>query len=139
MAPSIPKTARAVVLEKPNSPWTIKEVPVNQPQKGEILIKVLACGVCHSDLFVQKGVMGTFPRIPGHEVIGTVVAVGEDEKKWKVGDKVGGGWHGGHDGSCKACGRGMFQCCEDKTINGVMRDGGCKFLLFLCLGVVVVK
>ncbi|KAH7068179.1 alcohol dehydrogenase [Paraphoma chrysanthemicola] len=125
MAPSIPKTARAVVIEKPGAPWAIKEVPVNLPQQGEILIKVHACGVCHSDSFTQKGAFGdVFPRTPGHEVIGTVVAIGDGEKKWAIGDKVGGPWHGGHDGTCKSCNRGLFQICNNEAINGVSRDGG---------------
>ncbi|PSN65716.1 alcohol dehydrogenase [Corynespora cassiicola Philippines] len=127
MAPSIPKTCRAVVLEGPGAPWAIKEVPVHEPGQGEVLIKVHACGVCHSDSFLQQGAfgpLGTFPRIPGHEVIGTVVAVGPGEKKWKVGDRVGGPWHGAHDGTCKACNRGLFQICENELVNGVNRDGG---------------
>ncbi|KAF2643815.1 alcohol dehydrogenase [Massarina eburnea CBS 473.64] len=124
MAPTIPKTSRAVVIDSPNAPWTIKEVPVSQPKQGEILIKVLACGVCHSDSLIQEGHMGTYPRTPGHEIIGTVVAVGEGEKKWEVGAKVGGGWHGGHDGTCRACGRGLFQGCDNGTVNGIFRDGG---------------
>jgi D-arabinose 1-dehydrogenase-like Zn-dependent alcohol dehydrogenase len=116
-----------VVIEKPGAPWAIKEVPVNQPKQGEILIKVHACGVCHSDSFLQQGAFGdgaSFPRIPGHEVIGSVVAVGDGEKKWKVGDKVGGPWHGGHDGICKSCNRGLFQICDNGQVNGVSRDGG---------------
>lgn len=128
MAPSIPKTCRAVVIEAKDAPWKIKEVPVEEPKQGEILIKTQACGVCHSDSFVQKGAFGNaFPIIPGHEVIGKVVAVGPGEKKWKVGDKVGGAWHGGHDGLCKMCNRGMYQACENEVVNGVSRNGGCRF------------
>lgn len=70
-----------------------------------------------------------FPRIPGHETIGKIVAVGEGEGKWKVGDVVGGPWHGQHDGVCKACNRGLFQMCENELVNGVSRDGGCELLL----------
>ncbi|CAO2651916.1 Nn.00g001990.m01.CDS01 [Neocucurbitaria sp. VM-36] len=127
MAPSIPSKCRAVVIEKAGAPWAIKEVPVEQPKQGEILIKVHACGVCHSDSFLQQGAFGeaaSFPRIPGHEVIGTIVAVGDGEKKWKVGDRVGGPWHGAHDGTCKACNRGLFQICENELVNGVSRNGG---------------
>jgi D-arabinose 1-dehydrogenase-like Zn-dependent alcohol dehydrogenase len=65
--------------------------------------------------------------IPGHEVIGTVVAVGPGEKKWKEGDRVGGPWHGGHDGTCKSCNKGLFQMCKNEAINGVTMNGGCKF------------
>jgi D-arabinose 1-dehydrogenase-like Zn-dependent alcohol dehydrogenase len=122
----IPSSCPAVVIEKVGAPWTIKEVPVSAPKSGEVLIKVLACGVCHSDSFLQQGHLGehVFPRVPGHEVIGKVIAVGDGEKKWKVGDRVGGGWHGAHDGSCKACNKGLFQMCENELVNGVSRDGG---------------
>ncbi|KAJ9638783.1 hypothetical protein H2201_005724 [Coniosporium apollinis] len=126
MAPSIPKTCKAVVLEKAGAPWAIKEVPVEQPKAAEVLIKVHACGVCHSDTAVQEGHFPgiPYPIIPGHEVIGTIVAVGEGEKRWKEGDRVGGPWHGGHDGTCKACNRGLFQMCSNEAINGVTRNGG---------------
>lgn len=89
------------------------------------MIKVLACGVCHSDSVVRVGGFGnSFPIIPGHEIIGEVVAVPESEKRWKEGDRVGGAWHGGHDGTCKACRRGLYQMCVNESINGVTRDGG---------------
>ena len=62
-------------------------------------MKVLACGVCHSDVGVQQqAVYNTLPRIPGHEAVGEVAAVPDSEKRWKVGDRVGAAWHGGHDG-----------------------------------------
>lgn len=128
----IPSSCRAVVIEKKGAPWTIKDVPVSAPKSGEVLIKVLACGICHSDSFMQQGHLGdVYPRVPGHEVIGKVIAVGDGEKKWKVGDRVGGGWHGSHDGSCKSCNKGMFQMCENELVNGVSRDGGCKFYFYV--------
>ncbi len=68
------------------------------------------------------------PIIPGHEVIGTVVAVGPGEKRWKEGDRVGGGWHGGHDGACSSCSRALYQMCENGAINGVTRNGGCMLI-----------
>ena len=65
----------------------------------QVLVKVLAVGVCHSDAAVQEGLFGNgFPIVPGHEIIGTVAAVPDSEKVWKEGDRVGGPWHGGHDG-----------------------------------------
>ncbi|KAF2728026.1 alcohol dehydrogenase [Polyplosphaeria fusca] len=124
MTSSIPKTCTAIVLEEANAPWKFKEVTVPEPQEGEILIKTEACGVCHSDVFLQEGRWGTFPRIPGHEVIGSVVAVGPGVKKWKVGDRAGGPWHGGHDMTCGNCDRGLYQMCENELINGITRDGG---------------
>ena len=69
------------------------------------------------------------PLILGHEIIGDVVAVGPEETKWKIGDRVGGGWHGGHDRVCTQCNRGMFQLCSNEQINGVTRDGGCMCIL----------
>jgi D-arabinose 1-dehydrogenase-like Zn-dependent alcohol dehydrogenase len=70
------------------------------------------------------GPMVKYPIILGHELIGTVVSVGPGEKKWKVGDRVGGPWHGGHDGSCRSCNRGFYQTCENEAINGISRNGG---------------
>jgi len=67
------------------------------------------------------------PRIPGHEVVGDIVKLGEGVDKWSEGDRVGGPWHGGHDGTCKQCNRGNFQMCSNEAINGISRDGGCKF------------
>ncbi|KAI4091266.1 MAG: hypothetical protein L6R37_007769 [Teloschistes peruensis] len=116
MAPSLPKTYKAAVFKKANEKLTIEDVELRQPEEGQVLIKVLATGVCHSDAMTQSGVMGSpFPIVPGHEMIGDVMAVGPREKKWKVGDRVG---------VCKACNRGLFQMCENETINGVLRDGG---------------
>lgn len=68
----------------------------------------------------------SFPRIPGHEMIGDIVAIGDGEKKWRVSDRVGGAWHGGHDGTCKACNRGLFQMCDNAVANRINRDGGCE-------------
>jgi D-arabinose 1-dehydrogenase-like Zn-dependent alcohol dehydrogenase len=96
MSPSLPKTYRAAVFESANAPLTIKSVPLKPPGPGQILVKVIATGVCHSDSAVQAGLLGnSFPIIPGHEIIGDVVAVGEGEKRWKIGERVGGAWHGG--------------------------------------------
>ncbi|KAF2424222.1 alcohol dehydrogenase [Tothia fuscella] len=122
-----PKTCKAAVIPKIGSKLVIKDVPVRDPESGEILIKALACGVCHSDSAIQEGHMGPLAHedlIPGHEVIGTVVAVGPGEKRWKEGDRVGGAWHGGHDGVCKSCNKGLFQMCKNEAINGVSRNGG---------------
>lgn len=81
--------------------------------------------MCHSDAVVQAGSFGNgFPIVPGHEIIGTVAAVGPGVEKWKVGERVGGAWHGGHDGTCKQCNRGNFQMCSNGAINGVTRNGG---------------
>ncbi|KAK3111467.1 hypothetical protein LTR53_013254 [Teratosphaeriaceae sp. CCFEE 6253] len=125
MTSSLPKTFKAAVLTGVNQPLEIKEVPMLDVVDGEILLKVHACGVCHSDASVLQGAMGPH-RVErlGHEYVGTVVAVPPSEKKWQVGDRVGGAWHGGHDHSCRPCRRGQFQMCQNKSINGVFRDGG---------------
>ncbi|KAK6583449.1 hypothetical protein PZA11_004525 [Diplocarpon coronariae] len=122
---SLPETYQAAVFEKAKGPLTIKDLPLAAPTAGQVLVKVLACGVCGSDAGVQAGEFGnSFPIVPGHEVIGNVVAVGDGEKRWKVGDRVGGSWHGGHDGTCKQCNRGQFQMCQNGAVNGVTKDGG---------------
>lgn len=125
MASQIPKTHKAAMFKEKGGPIVVEEIETKQPEEGEVLIKVEACGVCHSELVVQQALFGTpFPRIPGHEVIGHIVAVSPHEKEWKVGDRVGGAWHGGHDGTCKQCQRGFNQACVNAQINGVTRDGG---------------
>jgi D-arabinose 1-dehydrogenase-like Zn-dependent alcohol dehydrogenase len=122
---SPPKTYKAAIFEKADAPITIKNVELKHPSASEVLVKVIACGVCHSDATVQAGQFGNgFPIILGHEVIGNVVAVGDGEKRWKVGDRVGGPWHGGHDSVCKQCQRGQFQMCQNGAVNGVTKDGG---------------
>ncbi|KAL8818135.1 MAG: hypothetical protein Q9191_008006 [Dirinaria sp. TL-2023a] len=125
MAQNLPKTFKAAIFKKANAPLTFEDVELKLPTYGQVLVKMLAAGVCHSDAGVQAGALGdVFPRIPGHEIVGDVVAGPPTEKKWKVGDRVGGTWHGGHDGVCKACNRGLHQMCENEAINGVTKDGG---------------
>ncbi len=101
-----------------------REMPV--PGAGEIRIKVLACGVCHSDQVTKDGIFPwiAYPRVPGHEVAGIVDEVGAGVTEWKKGDRVGAGWHGGHCFVCEACRRGEFVTCKNEQINGVTRDGG---------------
>ncbi|RAH48936.1 alcohol dehydrogenase [Aspergillus brunneoviolaceus CBS 621.78] len=127
MAPVVPETCKAVVLDGTHAPWSLRDVPVKLPAEGEILIKSLACGVCHSDVATQNGefdFITKYPIIAGHEVIGEVVALGLNVKDWKIGDRAGGAWHGGNDGHCKACARGTPQICSNLEVNGVTRDGG---------------
>ncbi|KAI0839241.1 alcohol dehydrogenase [Hypoxylon sp. FL0890] len=122
---SLPKTYKAAILEKKGQPVTIKDVELKQPGPGQVLVKVLACGVCHSDIFVQGGHLGdVFPRVPGHEIVGDVVAVGSNVTRFKGGERVGGPWHGGHDSTCRQCARSLFQICDNAQVNGVTMDGG---------------
>lgn len=123
--PSLPKTFKAAVLTGPGKPLEIQDVPLKEPSYGQVLIKVRACGICHTDAFVQAGGFGNpWPLIPGHEIVGDVVAVGEGVTRFKEGDRVGGGWHGGHDGGCRSCQRGAFQLCDNRAVNGVTMNGG---------------
>lgn len=93
---SLPKTYKAAVVESIGAPLKIVDKELEKPGPGLILVKVLACGVCYSDVALQEGVMGDmFPRVPGHEIIGDVVAVGENVDRFSGGERVGGAWHGG--------------------------------------------
>lgn len=101
MAPSLPKTYRAAVLDDKGTKLVLKDIDLKLPGPGQVLIKALACGVCHTDEFLRQGFLGnSFPRIPGHEVIGDIVAVGEGVTRVKEGERVGGPWHGGESPSC---------------------------------------
>lgn len=125
MAASHPKTFKAMAFMEAGGPFTPMELPLTQPGPGEVLIKVIACGVCHSDSVVKDGFVGKdWPVVSGHEVIGDVAAVGEGVTRFKPGERVGGAWHGGHDGTCKSCRRGRYQTCDHVKINGVHFNGG---------------
>jgi D-arabinose 1-dehydrogenase-like Zn-dependent alcohol dehydrogenase len=101
-----------------------REIPA--PAAGEVRIKVKACGICFSDHLVKDGVWPglQYPRVPGHEVVGIVDEVGAGVTEWKKGDRVGVGWHGGHDFTCVNCRRGDFVTCVNEPITGMTRDGG---------------
>jgi D-arabinose 1-dehydrogenase-like Zn-dependent alcohol dehydrogenase len=101
-----------------------KEFP--DPGAGQVRIRVQACGVCHSDSLTKEGVWPglQFPRVPGHEVAGVLDAVGPDVPVFKVGQRVGLGWHGGHCNYCAPCRRGDFMLCENQPISGINYDGG---------------
>src|SRR5271165_876096 len=117
---------KAVVIQKPNAPIVIEDRPIPQPKGGEVLIKVHACGVCHSDLNVLLGYFpfATYPRVPGHEVAGVVEKVGEGVTWPKVGDRVGMQWLFSACGHCDQCVRGAEILCPFQTITGVNQDGG---------------
>jgi D-arabinose 1-dehydrogenase-like Zn-dependent alcohol dehydrogenase len=114
-----------MVLKEKGAPLELQELPLHPPGAGEVLVKVLACGVCHTDLFEQAGHLpNPWPIVPGHELVGDVAAVGPGVTLFAVGDRVGGPWHGGHDGTCRSCRRGQFQICDDGKVNGVSFNGG---------------
>ena len=101
-----------------------REIP--NPGARQVRIKVLACGVCHSDVLTKEGLWPgiQYPRVPGHEVAGTVDAVGAEVSAWKAGQRVGVGWHGGHDNTCRECRRGDFRNCQNLQVTGINYDGG---------------
>lgn len=121
---SLPKTYKAMVAKAADASLELTEVELKHPTPNQVLVKVLACGVCHSDLHVTGGHMGPLPRVPGHEIVGDIVELGSSVSGFKVGDRVGGPWHGGHDGTCKPCQQGKFNVCEHEDVNGVTMDGG---------------
>jgi alcohol dehydrogenase, propanol-preferring len=116
----------AVQVAKAGGDFELIERDILQPGQGEIRIKVQACGVCHSDMLVKQGGFPglTYPRSPGHEVVGIVDEVGSAVTEWKKGDRVGVGWHGGHCFVCDSCRRGDFVTCQNESITGILRDGG---------------
>src|SRR6202035_2226545 len=85
-----------------------------------------ACGICHSDSLTKEGGWPgiKYPRVPGHEVAGVIDELGPGVSVWKKGQRVGVGWHGGHDGTCLSCRRGDFANCENELISGLSYDGG---------------
>src|SRR3984885_5329017 len=118
---------RAVQVAKVGGPLELVEREIPEPEAGAIRIKVQSGGVCHSDSVTKDGLFPgiQYPRVPGHEVIGVIDAVGPNVPRWKVGDRVGVGWNGGYCGYCDSCRRGNFFACETSTdVTGVTRDGG---------------
>jgi D-arabinose 1-dehydrogenase-like Zn-dependent alcohol dehydrogenase len=118
---------RAVQIARPKGPLEVVEREIPEPGEGSVRIKVQACGVCHSDSLVKEGTWPglQYPRVPGHEVIGTIDSVGRGVAGWKPGQRVGVGWNGGYCGFCDACRRGEFFACQTATrVTGVTLDGG---------------
>lgn len=112
-------------MRKANGPFDLQDVDLQHPSKGEILVRVLACGLCYTDIHAISGHLGDiFPRVPGHEIIGEVVELGSGVTNFQLGERIGGAFHAGHDSNCGQCQRGNFQQCDHQEINGVSRDGG---------------
>ena len=113
-------------ISKPETDFEIVERDIPEPDSGHVRIKVQACGVCHSDVLTKEGLWPgiQYPRVPGHEVAGTVDEVGAGVSAWEKGQRVGVGWHGGHDNTCRECRRGDFRNCRNQKIAGISYDGG---------------
>ncbi|KZS98663.1 GroES-like protein [Sistotremastrum niveocremeum HHB9708] len=122
--PNLPKTYRVAIIEKKDDPFKLVNRDLVPPTTGQVLVKVLACGVCHSDGIVKHELMPVLPKVPGHEIIGDVVAIPSTETKWKLGDRVGSGWHGGHCFTCARCLKHDYMTCHNENVNGIITDGG---------------
>jgi len=120
-------TMRAMIVPQANAPFELVERETPAPGRHEVLVKVQACGVCHSDSVTVGALFPgiEYPRIPGHEVIGTIEAIGADVDGWTVGERVGVGWFPGSCGYCFHCRRGEGYACDNvHGATGVSRDGG---------------
>jgi D-arabinose 1-dehydrogenase-like Zn-dependent alcohol dehydrogenase len=119
-------TMKVAQVPGPGADFQIVEREIPKPGSGHVLIKVQACGVCHSDVLTKEGAWPgiEYPRIPGHEVAGIIDEVGVGVSAWKKGQRVGVGWHGGQDNTCRECRRGDFRNCRNVKIPGISYDGG---------------
>jgi D-arabinose 1-dehydrogenase-like Zn-dependent alcohol dehydrogenase len=119
-------TMKVAQISKPKTDFQIVEREIPKPGAGHVRIKVQACGVCHSDVLTVEGLWPgiEYPRVPGHEVAGIVDELGDGVSAWKKGQRVGVGWHGGHDNTCSECRRGDFGNCKNMKIAGISYDGG---------------
>ena len=117
---------KAAQISKPGGDFELVERDIPQPGPGQVRVKVEACGICHSDVLVKEGLWPglQYPRVPGHEIAGRVDAVGDRVTNWKKGERVGVGWHGGHDFVCEQCRRGDFAMCVNRKVTGIDFDGG---------------
>ena len=113
-------------ISKPGAEFEIVEREIPEAGAGHVRIKVQACGVCHSDVLTKEGLFPglQYPRVPGHEVAGVIDEVGAGVSAWKKGQRVGVGWHGGHDNTCRECRRGDFRNCQNVKVAGISYDGG---------------
>src|SRR6202050_4989514 len=117
---------KAAQISKAGADFQIVEREIPKPGAGQVLIQVQACGVCHSDVLTKEGAWPgiQYPRVPGHEVAGIIDELGAGVSGWKMGQRVGVGWHGGHDNTCLSCRRGDFGNCQNMKIPGISYDGG---------------
>jgi len=121
----VSNTYKAVEVTKPGT-LRVVERQVQKPEAGQVRIRVEACGICHTDAATIEGVYPglTLPRVPGHEVVGRIEALGSGVSRWKVGQRVGVGFFGGEDGVCEPCRRGDAVNCQNLVVPGITVDGG---------------
>ena len=118
-------TYKAVEVSAPGV-LRLVERPISEPGAGQVRLRVEACGVCHSDAATVTGTYKglTLPRVPGHEVVGRIEALGSGVSRWKIGQRVGVGLIAGEDGVCESCRRGDMVNCENPVMSGITTDGG---------------
>jgi len=119
-------TMKSVQVPRPGADFQVIEREIPEPAPGQVRIKVQACGVCHSDAFTKEGSRPgiQYPRVPGHEVVGLIDKAGVGVSGWTKSQRVGVGWHGGHDGTCRECRRGDFRHCRNRQVPRISYDGG---------------
>jgi D-arabinose 1-dehydrogenase-like Zn-dependent alcohol dehydrogenase len=120
------KTMKVAQVPKPGADFEIVERPIPTPPAQHVRIRVQACGICFSEHLVKDGLWPgiQYPRVPGHEVAGVIDELGAGVVNWRVGQRVGVGWHGGQDGTCLLCRRGDFGNCANLQVSGINFDGG---------------
>ncbi len=123
---NVPRTMRAMVMEKAKTPLKEMEIPTPQPSDDQILIKVNACGVCRTDLHILDGELTQpkLPLVPGHQIAGEVVGMGKNVSRFAPGDRVGVPWLGYTDGTCPYCQADQENLCEHAKFTGYDLDGG---------------
>jgi propanol-preferring alcohol dehydrogenase len=117
---------RAAVLEAPETPLVLRDVPDPEPEPGQVLVDVLACAVCRTDLHIVDGELEPprLPLVPGHQVVGRVAALGTGVDGLDTGDEVGVPWLGWADGTCAFCASGRENLCPRARFTGFDHDGG---------------
>ncbi len=116
----------AAQISKAGGDFELVQRNIPEPGAGQVRVKVEACGICHSDVLVKDGTWPglQYPRVPGHEIAGRIDGLGANVTPWKMGQRVGVGWHGGHCFVCDPCRRGDFAMCVNRRITGIDSDGG---------------
>lgn len=117
---------KAMQISKPGGDFELVEKEITEPRNNEVRIKVQACGVCHGEAIVKEGHYPglTYPRVPGHEVVGVIDKLGPNVISWQVGQRVGVGWYGGPCMKCEACKAGDLNNCRSFLTTGISFDGG---------------
>jgi alcohol dehydrogenase, propanol-preferring len=117
---------KAIQVRSPGADFELVNREIPEPRENEVQLRIDACGICHGDAVAKEGHFPglSYPRVPGHEVVGVIQKIGASVSGWKTGQRVGVGWHGGHCFHCSACRKGEFWACENTLTTGLSTDGG---------------